>query len=89
MLGTAYATNIAGYHILGMEGWRFAFRTVALVAMLIGFLTLRFATDPNFAPRPDGQMREPEKKAGMRETVSDFLKVRLCICGSGAPPVRG
>ena len=77
MLGTAYATNIAGFRLLGMEGWRFAFRTVAVVAALIGCMTLRFATDPNHAPRADGPPREPRKKAGAKETFRDFLKVRV------------
>ena len=76
MLGTAFATNVAGYTILGGDGWRFAFRVVALVAMLIGWATLTFAVDPNHVEQPPGSMRRSEKKAGLSDTLTEFAQVR-------------
>ena len=46
MLGAVFATNMAGYHIMGMEGWRFAFRVVGGAAITIGFVSLAFVRDP-------------------------------------------
>ena len=70
MLGSAYATNIAGFSPLGITGWRFAFRSVAAVAVLIGWLTLRFATDPTH-----GRSRDRHGK-GLQDTLTEFLQVR-------------
>lgn len=46
MLGALYATNIAGYSPFGMEGWRVAFRSVAVAAFFIGFWVLYWVVDP-------------------------------------------
>jgi hypothetical protein len=76
MLGAAYATNLAGYSILGVEGWRFAFRTVAAVAILIGYMTLRLARDPDYTA-PDGSKKAKEHKhgAGLRIALQEFWQV--------------
>jgi sugar phosphate permease len=52
MLGTLYATNIAGYSPFGMEGWRAAFRTVAVAAMIIGLVVLVWVKDPRYSQVP-------------------------------------
>jgi hypothetical protein len=73
MLGTAYATNISGYTILGEDGWRFAFRTVAIVAVLIGLATLRFAKDPS---QIEGLHEDLiNEKKGLRDTLAEFRQV--------------
>lgn len=46
--GALYATNIGALHPLGMEGWRFAFLSVAVVSATIGVLTYLFGHDPRF-----------------------------------------
>lgn len=51
-MGAMFATNIAGYSLFGMEGWRAAFRTVAVAAMLIGVLVLVCVKDPRYREVP-------------------------------------
>lgn len=46
MVSSAYATNIAGLTILGLQGWRFAFLSVAAVSALAGAAMWAFARDP-------------------------------------------
>lgn len=38
-------------HVLGLEGWRFAFFTIACVSLLVGVFTLLFARDPYCAQK--------------------------------------
>jgi MFS family permease len=75
MLGTVYATNIAGYTILGGDGWRFAFRTVAVIAGIIGWVTLTFASDPNHMPQANALAKEM-KHESLSETLTEFATVR-------------
>lgn len=46
MLSSAYATNIGGLTILGMQGWRFAFLTVAVISAVAGIAMWVAAKDP-------------------------------------------
>lgn len=46
MLSSAYATNIGGLTIMGMQGWRFAFITVAVISALAGVAMWIAAKDP-------------------------------------------
>lgn len=46
MLGGVYATNMGGHRPYGMDGWRFAFHTVAVVSIIMGILALLYAVDP-------------------------------------------
>lgn len=48
LLGTLFATNIAHLHVLGLEGWRFAFLAVALLSWIIGGATWIFGADPRY-----------------------------------------
>lgn len=74
MLGTAFATNVAGYSLMGIEGWRWAFRFVAVNAAIIGVCTLIYARDPtvrkghHVAPAHD-------HKFTMRTTAQEFWQV--------------
>lgn len=79
MLGTAYATNIAGLTVWGEEGWRFAFRTVALIAMIIGWITTNFASDPNYMKGPNGQPPKHKAQGTLRETIVDFVQARTLL----------
>jgi hypothetical protein len=74
MLGTAYATNLSGFLPFGIEGWRVAFRSVAVVAMALGWLSLRYVTDPNYMPHADGRPKERAVK-GIKDTMADFYVV--------------
>jgi hypothetical protein len=88
MLGTAYATNISGYTILGDDGWRFAFRTVAVVAALIGFATLRVAKDPSRIEGFCGHLIDEKK--GLRDTLMEFKQAcpKQESTGSSQPPME-
>ena len=48
LLGALFATNVGHLRPLGIEGWRFAFATVAAASWAIGACTLWFAVDPRF-----------------------------------------
>jgi hypothetical protein len=51
MLGSLYATNIAGLSILGLEGWRFAFLTVAAFSGGLALAVALFVDDPRCPKR--------------------------------------
>lgn len=46
MLGALYATNMGAHEPLGIDGWRFAFWSVAILSALTGLLNARFVVDP-------------------------------------------
>lgn len=48
MLGTLYATNVGATAPFGMEGWRFAFWTVAVLSAVAGLLNAAYVVDPIF-----------------------------------------
>ena len=45
-MGGFFATSVGDSHILGVEGWRFAFFLVASISVCTGILTLFMASDP-------------------------------------------
>lgn len=80
MLGALYATNIAGYSPLNMEGWRVAFRTVAVAAFVIGFVVLYYVKDPRnpsksqtieYAPLSAHGLRDSREGSLMREVKEE------------------
>ncbi len=46
VIGTIYATSISDSLIFGIQGWRVAFATMALVSFVLGFLIHIFGKDP-------------------------------------------
>lgn len=78
MLGAVFATNMAGYQILGMEGWRFAFRVVGVAAITIGLVSIVFVKDPRVVQTGrSGETLDrglPEKHA-IQEILSEFWTV--------------
>ena len=46
VIGTLYATSISDLIILGMEGWRFAFVSMAIISFILGLLIHIFGKDP-------------------------------------------
>ncbi|KAL4424385.1 hypothetical protein ABPG75_001686, partial [Micractinium tetrahymenae] len=46
MMGALYATNMGAHRPLGLEGWRFAFVSLAAVAAAAGVANLIFTEDP-------------------------------------------
>jgi MFS family permease len=54
LIGGLFATNIGHVqHVFGiMEGWRFAFFTVAIASWAIGLLTWHLAVDPRYSTDP-------------------------------------
>lgn len=91
MLGALYATNIAGFSPFGMEGWRVAFRTVAVAAYVIGAVVLYFVKDPRHPKKPstenfppasqpvqdnrDGLLAREVQDDSWQEVVEDFWAV--------------
>lgn len=59
-LGALYATNIGHLHPLGMHGWQFAFITVGLVSIGIGFLNLFASVDPRYKVEEPEYQQEPD-----------------------------
>lgn len=51
-MGGFFATSVGDSHILGVEGWRFAFFLVASISVCTGILTLFTATDPRHVRVP-------------------------------------
>ena len=49
----SYACSVGSTSPFGIEGWRFAFLSVALVSIAIGIGNFMFAHDPRFPPGQD------------------------------------
>ena len=59
MAGAFFATSVGAQRPLGVEGWRFAFFTVAGISVFSGIVTLAFASDPRkvcFSPLSIGRL---------------------------------
>lgn len=80
-----------------MEGWRFAFLSVAAVSLTIGILNLMYAADPRCQP---GQLRiSPSagehhlplrqllREVGSVVRIPTFLIIIVQVCGPPSPPV--
>ena len=75
----------------GVEGWRFAFFTVALISLLIGLLNLLFARDPRCKKRWAFKQEIGERLGTQtiaRElkdmcTMPTFLIIILQVCCPG------
>ena len=46
LAGGFFATAVGGLHLLGLEGWRFAFHVVAGISIVAGLVVLAIARDP-------------------------------------------
>ena len=46
LAGAFFATSIGGLHLLGLEGWRFAFHVVAGISIAAGLTVLAIGRDP-------------------------------------------
>jgi hypothetical protein len=60
MLGSLYATNVAGMRVLGLEGWRFAFLTVAAFSAILAVAIALLVDDPRC---PNRCLRAPRHLA--------------------------
>lgn len=103
MAGAFFATSVGAQRPLGVEGWRFAFFTVAGISVFSGIVTLAFASDPRkvcFSPfywSPAGPgytcqlSQQPETYASQPETyASQTLKIKMyaCVTASGCRPAK-
>ncbi len=91
MLGGLYATNMGGKSPFGMEGWRFAFNTIAAVSVLTGAAALLYAVDPK---RSALQRRASASGQGAYTSLPTSEPVAQTGTGSGgldrgASPLRG
>jgi hypothetical protein len=59
--------------VVGVEGWRFAFFTVACISILIGLLNLLFARDPTCSSR--WQLKQSGVAPSLRGVLADMKKV--------------
>ncbi|KAK9786693.1 hypothetical protein WJX73_003542 [Symbiochloris irregularis] len=80
MLGALYATNLGCHHPLGMEGWRFAFVSVAFVSLGIGALTFCFGHDPRFVSDKQVRVEVGADKAAGEGSFWQLLKETRTIC---------
>ena len=46
LFGGLYATNLGGKVIMGRPGWRFVFHSTGLTSLVLGFVVMLFAHDP-------------------------------------------
>ncbi|GAB4823909.1 hypothetical protein N2152v2_010955 [Parachlorella kessleri] len=76
-LGALYATNIGGLQVMGIEGWRFAFLTVAAASWLIGVLTWLLAVDPRYTLDERYRVEQASDLAEVsaRETAREIWQV--------------
>lgn len=51
LAGAFFATSIGGMHVLGLEGWRFAFHVVAGISIAAGLTVLAIGRDPRHKVR--------------------------------------
>lgn len=58
MAGALYATNIGSHRVLGLEGWRFAFLSLAGVSAAAGTANLLLTEDPQKDPQRSMQQDE-------------------------------
>ena len=80
--------------VLGIEGWRAVFFSVAIVSAAIGVLNLAYAVDPNFDPAGEKAGKEVEPvSAGEAArqmwavlTVPTFLIIVLQVSTAPRPP---
>lgn len=78
LLGALYATNVGHLHPLGVEGWRFAFLTVAVASWAIAGLTLLLAVDPRYTRDERYRVQsseEAEPGAGWRTTLQEIGRI--------------
>lgn len=77
LVGALYATNIGHLRPLGVEGWRFAFGTVALASWAIGALALALGVDPRVAKDPKYRVARAAdvEESSWRQTARDVWRV--------------
>ena len=79
LVGAIFATNIGHVYVFGiMEGWRFAFLTVAIASWIIGLVTWLVAIDPRYSTDP----RYRVEKASEAEPEATSWRTSLRDMGS-------
>lgn len=73
MLGGLFATNVGHYAPLGIEGWRFAFLTVAAISVATGYLVSELAVDPR-QPLAGASLTDSEIGKGAAQESDPLLK---------------
>jgi len=79
MLGVVLATNLSGYTVHGVEGWRVAWLLMGLLGLLVGAGFLAVARDPWFpAQKSAGHGRLASQLPRLRSAVTAAKDVLLC-----------
>ena len=65
---------------VGMEGWRFAFLSVALVSLAIGGLNFAFGHDPRFSSDRQLRLQKAEDSADDSPSFLQLLRETRAIC---------
>jgi MFS family permease len=61
LVGALFATNVGHVRVLGLQGWRFAFLTVAMASWIIGLATWLFGVDPRYSKDPRYALERSEE----------------------------
>lgn len=69
LVGALYATNIGGRHVMGIEGWRFAFITVGAVSWLLGLLIWWMAIDPRYSSDDRYRLRNDMNSVASNQSI--------------------
>jgi hypothetical protein len=90
LTGALFATNVGQFRVMGLEGWRFAFLTVAAASWAIGGATWLLARDPRHASDP--RYRVPRggggAGGGWRSTLAEMRGV-VCLRSFGIIVLQG
>lgn len=78
LIGALFATNIGGISVFGIEGWRFAFMTVAIVSWGIGLATYIWGVDPRYSKNYEcnrQMIRERNEMDGFRSGIKQMWQL--------------
>eukprot|EP00887_Chlorella_sp_A99_P006616 scaffold3.g6616.t1 len=88
MGGALYATNLGSRRPLGVEGWRFAFLSMAAVSAAAGVASLLWAGDPS-RPNQQHQQHELVSSEDLEEYAADAWQGAGDVAAPEAPGAAG
>ncbi|GMH36612.1 hypothetical protein BSKO_04485 [Bryopsis sp. KO-2023] len=67
MVGGVFSTNVGHLTPFGMDGWRVALHSIALLSFVTGFLVVAFAVDPRHGSKGAKEAKESEETVSLLE----------------------
>ena len=97
MAGALYATNLGGHRPLGLEGWRFAFLSLAAVSAAAGVANLLLTEDPQWAEQQQlqrqrrwqqqlGEQQQDEEGKEVAPAAAAAAAAQAQAAGTARPP---